>query len=247
MKISAVILTKNEEGNIKKCLERLTFCDEKLVMDDYSQDNTIKIAKKSGAKIYKRKLNNDFSSQKNYALGKSKGDWILFIDADERVSVGLKNEIISALENSDNINGFKFKRYDFFMGKWLTHGEVGKVRLIRLTRKGKGIWKRKVHETLVIDGNVGDIIIPIKHYPHPSLRKFIESVDRWSSWHALANKDEGKKSSLIKICVFPVAHFTKNILINFGFLDGIHGFIFAIIMSFHSYLSWSKLWLIQRK
>ena len=149
MKISAVVLTKNEEENIEKCIKSLSFCDEIIIIDDNSTDETISKIRMLNAKcqIYSRDLGGDFASQRNFGLQKANGDWVLFIDADETVSKKLADEIIKQIKvGKAGVNGNYFKREDIFLGKKLKHGETGSVKLLRLAKKDKGTWKRKVHE-----------------------------------------------------------------------------------------------------
>jgi len=248
MKISAIVLTKNEEDNIEKCLKRLTFCDEIIVIDDNSTDDTAVLAKNIGAKVYSRSLNGDFASQRNFGLEKAKSEWVLFIDADEIVTPSLREEIKQmGNEQIYKYSGFYIKRQDFFLGKTLKYGEAGNIKLLRFARKGKARWKRKVHEYWDIDGKTKTLENPLVHNSHPNLKQLINSLDSWSNLHALENKSEGKSSNLLKIITFPSAHFVKNYFFKKGFLDGVHGFTFAIFISFHSFLSWSKLWLNQKK
>ena len=245
--ISTVILTKNEEKNIRECLLGLKFCDEIIVIDDNSVDKTREITRKMGAKVFVRDLNMDFASQQNFALKKAKNNWVLFIDADERISKNLRQEIITSVKKNKLIKGYYFKRKDFFLGKWLNHGESGSIKLIRLVRKNSGSWKRRVHQYFDLEGKTSKFRNPILHYPHPTISEFIQSIKKWSSWHALANKEEGKNSSVFKIIFYPIFHFIKNFIFKLGFLDNTHGFVFAVIMSFHSFLSWGELWRIQKK
>ncbi len=248
MNISAVILAKNEEKNIKECIKNLGFCDEVVVIDDNSEDRTVEIAKKLGAKVYKRSLEENFAAQRNFALNKAKGKWVLFIDADERVSKNLRNEI-TQITNDPSVGclGFYIKRTDYMWGKELKSGETGSVKLLRLARRKAGKWKRQVHETWKIIGRIDELKNPLLHYPHPTLRKFIKSVNSMSSLHAKANFKEGKRSFLFKIIVWPLAKFMHNWIIRKGFLDGIQGLVVALVMSFHSYLSWSELWILQKR
>ena len=134
--ISVVILTKNEENNIAACLESLSWCEEKIVVDDKSTDKTVEIAKKMGAKVYERAMEQDFSAQRNFGLEKAEGEWVLFIDADERVSSALWYEIME--RTNDPINpyvGFFVKRLDVMWGKELRHGETGNIKFLRLAKK----------------------------------------------------------------------------------------------------------------
>jgi len=243
--ISAVVLTKNEEENIEKCLRTLRFCNEIVVIDDNSNDHTRDIAKKLGAEIYKRDMDMDYAAQSNYGMEKAKNKWVLFVDADERISNELADEITEAV-GYEGVSGFLLRRIDYMWGKWLTHGEVGSNRFMRLVRKRSGKWVRRVHPRFEIRGKTLNLKNPILHYPHPSVKEFIAKVDKWSTWHALANSEEGKKATISKVVLMPIGHFIRNFILNLGFLDGIRGLIFAFVMSFHSYLAWSKLLLLQR-
>lgn len=245
--ITGVVLTKNEENNIGECLKHLKFCDEVIVIDDNSIDDTRQIAEKFGAKVFVRDLNMDFAYQCNFGIGQAGGDWVLFVDADERVTDALASEISNfQLSNSDVVDGFYVRRRDYMWGRLLKYGENNNQRLMRLIKKGSGKWKRRVHQYFEVEGNVSKLKNFIDHFPHPTVTLFIESVNRWSTWHALANKEEGKKSTLFKICFWPLGHFLKNYFLRFGFLDGRQGFVHAVLMSFHSFLAWGKLWMLQK-
>lgn len=246
MNLSAIVIAKNEEEDIGDCIKSLKFCDEVIIIDDFSTDETVKIAKKLKAKVYKRKLANDFSSQRNFGLKKAKGEWVLFLDADEIISDRLSKEILKSVKNP-SFNGYFLKRKDNFKGMFLKYGETGTIRLLRLGRRKSGKWIRKVHEHWEIEGKVGELRNPIIHYPHKIFRDFIKNVNVYSSIHAKENYKEGKNSSILKIIIIPVAKFINNYVYKLGFLDGSFGFVVSATMSFHSFLSWSKLWLIQRK
>lgn len=243
--ITAVVLTKNEVNNIKDCLESLSFCDEILVIDDNSTDKTGSLAKSLGAKVIKRALNNDFASQHNFALSKAKNEWVLFIDADERVTEKLSFEIKDAVD-SKKYDGYFIKRIDNIWGREIKYGEIGKSRFLRLAKKNSGKWERRVHERWKINGRVANLNNNIIHFSHQSVEEFIKNVDFFSSLHAEANMNEGKRSYIFKICFMPLAHFIRNYVFRIGFLDGIQGFVFAVVMSFHSFLAWSKLSLKQK-
>jgi len=247
MTLSVVILTKNEEGNIKDCLESVKFADEVLVINDNSTDKTTRVARKLGAKVYKRALNNDFSAQRNFGLAKAKGKWALFLDADERVSKDLAREIVQVINDPTlSYVGLYLKRQDFLWGKRLSHGEIGAVKLLRLARRASGKWRRRVHEVWDVAGKTYTLKNPLLHYPHPSLNEFLADINRMSSLHAQANHEEGKGSSLAKIIIWPSGKFMYNFVIKVGFLDGLPGLVVSLVMSFSSFLAWGKLWLLQK-
>lgn len=243
--VTAVVLAKNEEKNIGACLESLKWCDEVVVVDDYSEDTTLEIAKKHGARVFQRYLNGDFAAQRNFGIEKAKGEWVLFVDSDERVTPGLTTEIKNVVADAENM-GFYIKRRDFMWGRELKHGEVGNAEFIRLAKKGAGFWKRRVHEFWEIKGEVGRLENPLRHYPHQTIKEFVEHIEYFSTLHAQARHKEGEKSSLFKIIFWPKAKFFQNWIFKLGFLDGTAGVVVALLMSFHSYLAWSKLWLLQK-
>ena len=243
---SAVVLTKNEEENIEKCIKSLSFCEEIIVIDDNSIDKTRDLANKLGAKVYERDMDKDYSAQSNFGMERASGKWVLFIDADEFVSEKLSKEIIEVVSEERGLSGYFIKRVDTIWGKELNFGESGNSKVLRLVKKGSGKWERRVHPNFNIRGKTSTLSNLLYHYPHQSVSRFIESVNRWSTWHAIANKEEGKESSIFKIIFMPIGHFVKNFIFRLGFFDGIVGFVFAVIMSFHSFLSWGKLWMLQK-
>lgn len=245
MKITAVVITKNERNNIEKCLKSLLWCDEVLVIDDYSTDKTRSLALKLGTKVYTRALNNNFAAQRNYGLEKAKNNWVLFIDADEITSKELKKEISSSLKQ--NHSGYLIKRIDYWKGKKLTHGETGNTYILRLAKKNSGTWKRSVHEYWDIKGSVAKLNHPIIHYPHKSVSDFISGIEMYSTIHAQEIYSECKRSNMFQLIFRPIGKFMNNYIVRKGFLDGTPGLIVAIVMSYHTYLSWSKLWILQTK
>ncbi len=245
--ITAVVLTKNEEKNIGECLSHLSFCDSILVIDDHSEDATRTIARKKKAHVYTRSLANNFAEQRNFALEKIDSGWVFFVDADEVVSKELANEIVQITSNIiHTFDGIWMKRTDEMWDKKIRHGECGTIKLLRLAKKDAGTWKREVHETWDVKGETYTVKNPLMHYPHKTLAEFIQDTDHMSSLHALANQKEGKRSNLIKIIFWPPFKFISNYIFRLGFLDGTRGFVIALVMSFHSYLAWSKLWLLQK-
>lgn len=243
MNISSVVITKNEEKNVKRCLESICFSDEIIIVDDFSSDKTLEIIKKYKTRVFKRNLNQNFAEQRNFGLLKANSKWVLFIDADEEVPVELRNEIIQVTSDPLNTNnGFILKRKDYFFSKKLNYGEWGNKKFIRLIKNGSARWERDVHEILKVNGSVRTLSSELKHFPHKSLNKFIESINLFSTIHAFSNKKEEKKVNIFKIIFYPLFKFFYNWIIKGGFKDKDYGFIMSLMMSFHSFLSWSKQW-----
>jgi len=244
VRLSGIVLTRNEEDGIVKCLKKLSFCDEIIVIDDCSTDKTLEYARKIGVITYKRNLAGDFAGQRNFGLSKAGGDWVLFVDADEIVSNKLAQEIKKVTKNGE-MDGYSVNRKDYWLKKSIKGGENGRIVLNRIVKKGKGKWVRRVHETLEIDGETEVLKNHLDHYPHTSVREFINHISFHSSLHAEENREEGKKSSLLKIISYPSGKLIKNFIKKKGFEDGTHGFVLAILMSFHSFIAWSKMYVVQ--
>jgi glycosyltransferase involved in cell wall biosynthesis len=240
--ITAVILTKNNEIIIKDLVSSLNWCSEVIVIDSLSEDKTAELIKKAGAKFYQRKLEKDFSKQRNFGLKKAKFDWVLFVDADEWVTSELKKEIITHIRkekykrDKDKINGFFLKRRDFFLNKWLKHGETASLRLLRLGRKEAGKWQGKVHETWIVKGKTKTLKNPLLHRRSITISQFIKRINFYSSLRAKELRENKEKLGFWQIVFFPAGKFLQNYFLRLGFLDGFPGFIMAAGMSLHSFL-----------
>lgn len=247
--ITAIVLTKNEEKLIENCLRNLNFCDEILVIDDNSTDATLNIVKNLNnekIKIISHKLTDNFSNQRNFGLSKARGEWVLFVDADERVSEALSFEISNIISNwSDGVEneykGFYIPRVDVLWGKELRYGESNK-RLLRLARKNAGKWDGTVHEEWKINGKIGELRNPIAHYPHQTVAEFLEEINFYTTIRAKELYSKKIRVNMLSIILYPYGKFVLNYFLKKGLLDGIPGLIQALLMSFHSFLVRSKLW-----
>lgn len=257
MSISAIVLTKNEEKNIERCISSLSWCDEIVIIDDYSTDKTLEIIKNlklrnkndsEKIKIYQNNLDDDFAVQRNFGLEKVTGDWILFVDADEEVSDELASEIKLITKNSKlQVKGFFIRRKDYFGGKWLRYGEVGNIKFMRFAQKNAGKWEGRVHEEWKVPGEVKELNSPILHYPHQTITDFLLDINRYTDIVVQCWKEKGTKMGFWEIILYPMGKFLQNYIVKQGFLDGTAGFIMAIFMSFHSFLARSKYWLTNNK
>lgn len=247
--ISAVVLTHNEADNIDRCLRSLGWLDE-IILIDNSTDETVKkaqqIVSKEKLRVIHSAENKDFSTLRNQGLKEAKSEWVLFIDADEEVSEKLQIEIKNTLQFPKQ-DAYYFKRNDFFLGKWLQYGETKNIKLLKLGKKTAGKWERRVHEVWKIKGPTGELIEPLYHYPHPTVVEFIARISRWTTLDAEEFYKHGVRSSFGKIIMYPVGKFIVNYFMKLGLLDGMPGLIMAICMSFHSFLTRAKLYLLQYK
>lgn len=244
--ISAVVLTRNEERNIVDCLDSLSFCDEIVVIDDNSSDRTVEIAKRMNVKVLTHSLNDDFSKQRNFALENVKNDWVLFADADERVGKILAKEIEYVVAENKK-DGFYIKRYDTIWGKTLKHGELSDLKLLRLGKASKGKWEGRIHEKWKVEGRISTLKNSLDHYPHQTIEAFLREINYYTDLRA---KELYKKGATVKwysILLYPKAKFFLNYFLKLGFLDGLEGLVFAVLMSFHSFLVRSKLWILNQR
>ena len=220
-----------------------------MIIND-SSDATITVAQRTARKNHLRVIDSvvriDFAQLRNKGLQLAKHEWVLFLDADEVVSSQLYDEIRQKLSQT-SYDGFHLRRSDYFLGRWLKHGETGNMKLLKLGKKSKGAWHRPVHEVWEIGDNVGSLSASLLHYPHPTVAEFVSHINRWTTLDAQVFFENGQRASFITIIAFPIAKFTRNYYMKSGFLDGMPGLIMAIIMSFHSFLTRAKLYLLQNE
>ncbi|MFA6005201.1 MAG: glycosyltransferase family 2 protein [Patescibacteria group bacterium] len=241
--ISVVILAKNEEKNIADAIDSARFADEIIVLDDFSTDKTAAIARKQNAKVIQYKGKNDFAERRNFAAKLTQNDWILYLDADERVSKELANEIIDLPEDKVAID-YALKRIDFFWNHEIRFGEVYHARFVRLVHRKSGSFMRPVHEVWKSANTIQKLASPLFHYPHQTIGEFLNKINTYSTLNARYFFDSGKQTSALDIVVTPIGKFLYTYLLRRGFLDGPAGFVYSFMMSFHSFLTRSKLYLL---
>lgn len=249
MTISAIVLARNEQENIIPCIKSLVWCDEILLVDDDSTDATVTraLSENKQIRIIKRKSDGNFSQQRNYSLEKAKGDWVIFIDSDERVSSRLAGEIKEKIKNGKNCPGFYLTRRDYFGGKFLKFGETGNIRFLRIGRKNAGYWEGIVHERWDIAGCKETLSTPLDHYPHPTVKEFLNKINFYTDRLVFQWKQENRKIYNWEIICYPSGKFVYNYFLKLGIFDGVPGFIHAVMMSFHSFLVRSKYYLSRNK
>jgi glycosyltransferase involved in cell wall biosynthesis len=259
MNLSVVIITFNEETNIGRTLASVQplVADGKgeiIVVDSGSTDRTVEIAKSFGAKVFVEEWKG-FAAQKNSAIDKATGDWILSLDGDEEVSEGLTKEIEevyhgSAEDGFGSENGYWIKRQNHFLGHSLRHGGFWPDPKLRMFRRGIGrVEHRAVHETFQVTGRLGTLYYPLLHHSYPTLSDYIEHMNRYSSLGAemVVAKSDGKvRFSVSNIVLRPLATFIYNYFFRLGFLDGREGLLLHL---YHAvYVSWkyAKAWELSR-
>lgn len=245
MHISAIVLAKNEEDKIVKTVKSLSFCNEIVVVDDESTDTTAEKARNAGATVFMHPKKSEFAGQRNWAMEQAKNDWILFVDADETVTDELKDEILrNTSSNKSEYSAYRLPRRDFFWGRELYYGETLRARstgIVRLIKKGSGVWTGAVHETFISTGEVGKLHAFLNHESHETLSSFIQDINIYSTIRADELAKEGRTTNWFELILFPFSKFIYTYLILGGFLDGAPGFVYSFVMSFHSFLVRAKL------
>ena len=228
-KISALIPTFNEEHNIAEAIDSVSWADEILVVDSFSTDSTVEIAKNKGAKVIQRTYEYS-ASQKNWAIPQASHDWVILIDADERVSLNLKNEIINVLKKELPYSAFWIKRQNHFMGKKIRFSGWQGDKVIRLFRKDKCQYEDKnVHEEMICKGRVGVLKEKLVHFTFKDIHHYLEKWDRYTTWSANERFSKGERVNFYHFTVKPIFRFIRDYFLKFGFLDGLTGFIICIL------------------
>lgn len=242
MKFSAIVLSKNSQKTLEQCLNSLSWVNEVLLIDDFSSDNTLAIAKQfSNLRVYQQDLNNDFSQQRNFAVRKAQGEWLLFIDSDEYLTKELSQEIKTNI-SLVNKKAYFLKRQDIFLQKKLKFGETSRVKLLRLIKKDLANWVGSVHEKIDYKGEYGLLKNYLIHNHNISLTSFIKRINWYSSLVAEEKIKQNQKFSYFEFFFFPLGKFMQNYFLRLGFLDGMPGFIMSFIMSLHSLLVRVKIY-----
>lgn len=242
-RLSVIVITKNEESNIRECLQSVEWANDIVIVDAGSTDKTVPIAKKFTRKIYIRPWEG-FGRAKNYALTRCTGEWIFWIDADERVPPELAAEIQRTI-SADNgtIQGFSVPRKAFFLGKWIKHCGWYPGRVVRLFRKDAGSFTtHNVHERLALKGKEGMLQSDLLHFTDPSLFHYFEKFNRYTSLAADELVEGAWRPGARHLLIRPLWTFLRMYVLRLGFLDGIHGFILSANSSFYVFTKYAKWW-----
>lgn len=247
MKISAIIPTLNEEINIEQAIDSVSFADEIIVIDSYSTDNTVKLAKKHDVKIIQRVFD-DFSRQKNFAITKAKYDWIYVLDADERVSPKLKKEILEVAEAPNDFVGYYVYRTFYFIDKKLKYSGWRNDKAVRLfNRKYCKYNGNLVHEVIKADGKLGFLKNKLDHFSYQSFNQYSNKLNRYAWLQARELQEKGLKLNPYHILIKPPFRFFLHYFLKLGFLDGFRGFIISVLLSYGVLVRYIKLWLLKHK
>ena len=240
--IAVAIITKNEEENIRSCLQSISFAEQIVIVDSGSTDSTLKIAAELGCEIYSEAWWG-FGPQKQLAIEKCFMPWILVLDADERIPTETA-EIIKKIVTDSNVKeaGFSFPRKNYFQGRWIKHAGWWPDRIVRLFRKEAGrMTTAIVHESVEVVGKVGALDVSIEHFTESSLVKIIQKIDKYSTLGAEAAFKERKTSSAFSAFMRAFFTFNQDYFLRLGILDGRQGLTLAVTDAVNKFFKYAKL------
>ena len=242
-KLSVVIICKNEEQNIRRCLESVKWADEIVVYDSGSTDKTIEICNEYSCAVFHNKSWEGFGKAKREAVNLAQNDWIFSIDADEEVSEGLKKTIVDIIAHTDSLKAYRIKRDSFYMGKMIKYSGWQRDYTLRLFNRKNGNFNLKIiHESVEVDCKIGRIYEVIYHYTYPFIKTHFTKMISYSELGAISAYQKKKQSSICKAYICGVAKFIKMYIINLGFLDGKVGIVLALNSSIGVYMKYIYLW-----
>ncbi|MDR1941654.1 MAG: glycosyltransferase family 2 protein [Endomicrobium sp.] len=243
--LSVFIITKNEEANIETCLKSVQhMADEIIVVDSGSTDKTLEIAEKYGAVVYTQNFTS-FTEQKNFALSKATGKWVLNLDADEALSPALQEEI-KAIINSTDKSGFWIPVNNEFLGREMRHSGLHRQLRLRMAKRENASYiGGKVHESLHISGPIGILKNVIIHRPYKTIKQYFLKFNFYTSLAAETMYEENKKLSHLQL-LRPPFEFFKLYILRLGILDGLEGFLWAYFSANYSFVKYAKLWNLQK-
>jgi glycosyltransferase involved in cell wall biosynthesis len=245
--VSVTVITRNEASNIEACLASVAWADERLVVDCGSTDDTVARATKAGARVVTRDWPG-YAAQKNVAAAEAKHDWILSIDADERVTPELAGEIQHVLASEPSAAGYRMPRVTFHLGRWIRTTDWYPDPQLRLYDRRRARWQAKrVHESVTVDGRVDRLTHDLQHYAYRDIAHHHATMDRYTTLAAEEMFDAGWRAGVFGLTAHPAAAFVRNYVLRRGVLDGTPGLIISAMNAHYVFLKFAKLWALARE
>ena len=241
---SVIIAARDEADEIADCIASVSWAAEVIVVENDSTDDTISIARGAGAIVFSHRFTT-IGRQRNAAIALARHEWMLVVDADERGTLALRDEVARVLANGGAVAAYRVRRRNFFLNREIRHGGWERDRPIRLFRSRMRYDERPVHEHVEADGPVGELTEPLIHYPYASLGEFFAKLDRYSRWWAEQSFARGRRTSAWTIALRPPARFFSMYVLRAGFLDGAAGVIVAALAAMSVAAKYARLWELQ--
>jgi glycosyltransferase involved in cell wall biosynthesis len=245
--ISAVIITKNEEANIGRCLQSLDWVDEIIVVDSGSEDDTRQIAAEAGVVVYET-VWTGFGPAKAFGVDRATSRWILSVDADEVVTDELAREIREVLSIGTNRHGFDIPRLTNFLGRWIRHCGWYPDRVLRMFLKAHGNFNdAPVHERVILDGDIGHLDSDLRHYSYPTLEHYLTKSNRYTTLGAQQAFENGRRAGWFDLVIRPPVSFISHFISRQGFRDGLEGLLISVLSAVAVLVKYAKLRDLQRR
>jgi glycosyltransferase involved in cell wall biosynthesis len=246
VKLTATVITRNESRHIGDALRSLSWADEIVVVDSHSTDDTVAIARRHATRVELREWEG-YGAQKNYAADVASNDWILSIDADERVTPALAGEIQSVLRRGPEAAGYRIPRRTWYLGRWIRTTDWYPDYQLRLYDRRAGRWNTsRVHESVELRGRRGMLAHALDHYAYRDISHHLATIDRYTTLAAEQWNAEGRRTTALAIAVHPPLAFLRNYLLRGGIRDGAAGLLVSVLNSYYVFLKFAKLWELQQ-
>jgi glycosyltransferase involved in cell wall biosynthesis len=240
VKISATIITHNEQDNLPRAVKSLGCCDEIVIVDSGSTDATAAVARGLGARVIERAWPG-YANQKNFAGEQAAYDWILALDADEALSDKLERELLELKRQGPAFDAYSFPRLAQYRGKWIRHSGWYPDRKVRFYDRRKARWAGDyVHESVQVEGTVGELAGDLLHYTCPTFSRHVERVNRYTTLAAREMSAQGRRAGLAQLLAAPPWAFVRSYVLQLGFLDGREGFLIASMAAFYVFAKYAK-------
>jgi glycosyltransferase involved in cell wall biosynthesis len=239
--VSVTVITKNEAANLAAALESVAWADERIVVDSASTDETVAIARRLADQVVVRPWPG-YVEQKNFAASLARNDWILSVDADERVTPALADEIRAVMHESPEAAGYRIPRVAWHLGRWIRTTDWYPDHQLRLYDRRRARWiGRHVHEGVEVDGPVGALREELQHYPYNGIADHIETINRYTTYAARQMHEEGRRAGLLAMLGHPPLAFLRNYIARGGWRDGAPGFVISALNAWYVFLKFAKL------
>jgi glycosyltransferase involved in cell wall biosynthesis len=245
--LTVTVITRNERANIAQALASVAWADERIVVDAESTDDTVAVARQAGARVEVRPWPG-YGAQKNYAASIAHNDWILSIDADERVTPELAASIRATLATEPETAGYRVARIAHYLGRWIRSTDFYPDYQLRLYDRRRAAWnERLVHERLEPRGRIGLLRGHLQHYPYRDISHHLATIDRYTTLAAEQLHADGRRTYYADLLLHPPAAFLRNYLLRFGIRDGFAGLVISGLNSYYVFLKFVKLWDLQQQ